>query len=546
MYDIIFISQVKDSTAFVEFKKRFPFAKQASTFDEAKHKSFTKLFWLVWDDVHVLPSFKFSYPVPDWDQDYIHVFKNADIYDGICLVSKTTRVSEKEFSHRFFINKKEVDIVASIPVAYDIFNLNSYDEYIEAVTSSSTAMFWAVWNDVLINPEFKFDYYIPAYDVFHRNITHVFLNDKYYDGICLFSKTKTVSKNEFNNRFFVNKKEVDTVASTPKPYDVFFLKTYDNYLEALETSTTDLFWHVPSCVTLVPDFKFDFYISYTQSHDKKINHVLKNGNYHDGVTLFSKASTIGKREFDYRFLINKKEHDIIASTPNPYDIVYISYNEVNADANFKKLKEQYPRALRVHGVKGIHQAHIEAAKLVSSEMFWVVDADALVNDAFKFDYQVAGHDKDIVHVWKSQNPINGLEYGNGGVKLLPTKLTLNMNTSKPDMTTSISPHFKAMPDVSNITLFNTDPFNTWKSAFRECVKLASKTIQGQVNEETDLRLDTWCTVGSGDYSGFAILGALAGRKYGQENAGNIPALSLINDFDWLTEQFASVSPPLEK
>jgi hypothetical protein len=173
-------------------------------------------------------------------------------------------------------------------------------------------------------------------------------------------------------------------------------------------------------------------------------------------------------------------------------------------------------------------------------MFWVVDADALVLDTFEFNYQVAGHDRDIVHVWCSRNPINGLEYGNGGIKLLPTKLTLNMNVSKPDMTTSISPHFKAMPEVSNITLFNTDPFNTWKSAFRECVKLSSKTIQGQVNTETEERLDIWCTVASGNYSEYAIKGALAGRKYGQENAGNIPALSLINNFNWLSEQFQQV------
>ena len=30
--------------------------------------------------------------------------------------------------------------------------------------------------------------------------------------------------------------------------------------------------------------------------------------------------------------------------------------------------------------------------------------------------------------------------------------------------------------VSNITAFNTDPFNTWRSAFRECTKLASAII----------------------------------------------------------------------
>ena len=108
------------------------------------------------------------------------------------------------------------------------------------------------------------------------------------------------------------------------------------------------------------------------------------------------------------------------------------------------------------------------------------------------------------------------------------------------MTTgSISSEFKSMPEVSNLTAFNTDSFNTWKSAFRECVKLSSRLIEGQVNSETQRRLDVWCTVAHGDYSQFAISGALAGRKYGQENAGNLPALALINDFSWLQLQFES-------
>ena len=54
----------------------------------------------------------------------------------------------------------------------------------------------------------------------------------------------------------------------------------------------------------------------------------------------------------------------------------------------------------------------------------------------------------------------------------------------------ISNKFKVVNKISNITAFNTDEFNTWKSAFRECVKLASKVIDGQVDEETEIRRDT--------------------------------------------------------
>ena len=218
-----------------------------------------------------------------------------------------------------------------------------------------------------------------------------------------------------------------------------------------------------------------------------------------------------------------------------YDIVFISYQEPSADENYAALKARFPTAKRVHGVKGIHQAHIKAAKKCFTKMFWIVDGDAQILDSFNFDYEVPGHQLDHVHVWRAKNPINDLVYGYGGIKLFPRLLTKNMDTTKPDMTTSISNKFKAIPEVANITAFNTDPFNTWKSAFRECAKLSSKIIDRQKNNETEQRLETWCTVGEDrPHGSCAIAGARAGREFGISNSVD---LKLINDFDWLKEQF---------
>jgi len=218
-----------------------------------------------------------------------------------------------------------------------------------------------------------------------------------------------------------------------------------------------------------------------------------------------------------------------------YDIVFISYQEPNAEDNWIALKSRFPFAKRVHGVKGIHQAHIVAAKKCFTKMFWIVDGDAVIVDDFDFSHKVNDYDLDCVHVWRSQNPINDMVYGYGGVKLFPRKLTIAMDTSKPDMTTSISSKFKAMNDISNITQFNTGPFETWKSAFRECAKLSAKVKDRQKSGETDERLETWTTKGSdrpfGDY---AIAGAVMGKRFGLDNPSDI---SKINDFDWLKEQF---------
>ena len=94
-----------------------------------------------------------------------------------------------------------------------------------------------------------------------------------------------------------------------------------------------------------------------------------------------------------------------------------------------------------------------------------------------------------------------------------------------------------MKRVSNITAFNTDPFSTWRSAFRECAKLAAGTIKNQIDDETTLRLDTWCSAASGDFGEFAILGATAGKQYGEEHRSDPSTLRLINDRTWLKEKF---------
>ena len=313
-------------------------------------------------------------------------------------------------------------------------------------------------------------------------------------------------------------------------------KIVDNFEEAKKQSFTKFFWIVWPDLIIDNNFNFDYQVA---DWDKGYVHLFKNGEIYDGVCLFSKQTTVSKKEVEYRFFINKKEIDIVASTPKPFDIVFISYNESQADQNYNNLKLRFPRAKRIHGITGIHRAHIEAARVSTTEMFWVVDADAIIVDSFKFEFEYIPfysiHTRNIltniVHVWHSRNPVNGLEYGYGGVKLLPKKLTLEMDITTTDMTASISDQFKVIQEVSNITAFNTDAFSTWRSAFRECVKLSVNA-----DPESVVRLNAWCELNeSVEYGFYAYLGALAGRAYGEKNASDKEALGRINDFTWLQD-----------
>lgn len=548
MYDIFVVSKNSVTDEILsKVRSKYPSAQKldnVENFEQIRSRSFTKMFWVVWDDIILADDFDLNaYRASKWDDQYVHVFLNGEHYDGLALFPKNIKITSKEFDFRFYTHKKQVEIIASTPCPYDKFYIENFEQYQQALENSSTDMFWALSYNLEIDDKFNFEFYFSHHNSYDRSQNHAFihrLSDKdLFNGIFLLSKHKILSKKEIEFRFPVERKEWPIVASGPVKYDRFIVKDYADYLTAFDQSETEMFWIIPNEVQVVKGFNFDIYFSHDNQYDRSIHHGFKHlfrkEETYNGITLVSKKHKLSKREIDFRFIIEKKEWDIIASRLKPYDIIFISYNEPNADKNFKKLQQRFSRAKRIQGIKGIHQAHIKAAELSETDMFFVVDGDAVIEETFNFDYEVPVYDKDAVHVWRSRNPINDLEYGYGGVKLLPKQLTLSIDIDSPDMTTSISKKFKVQAEVSNISEFNVDEFSTWKSAFRECAKLASKTIRGQVDEETNQRLQIWTTIGTDrNYGNYAIAGALAGHRFGVSNSNN---LKLINDFEWLEKQF---------
>ena len=100
------------------------------------------------------------------------------------------------------------------------------------------------------------------------------------------------------------------------------------------------------------------------------------------------------------------------------DVVQISYHETFADENFEILKMFAPHAKRVQGVKGIFEAHQAAAEIAETNHFYVIDADAIMDEEFTFKFKPQADrfvyetvpETDCVFVWRSRNPINDLLY----------------------------------------------------------------------------------------------------------------------------------------
>lgn len=240
------------------------------------------------------------------------------------------------------------------------------------------------------------------------------------------------------------------------------------------------------------------------------------------------------------------------------DVFFLSYNEPFADENYQKLLEKAPHAKRVHGVEGFVNAHRQCAKESLTYNFYVVDADAIIVNDFDFYYTPSKYkefwpgvpESECLCVWSSINPINDLTYGYGGVKLIPKVPLLRKDKDTIDFTTGFGLPVKIFNQISNISAFNYDGFNTWRSAFRECTKLAANIANYELKENFDedeqdhwhqeniVRLRTWCTSGADRaFGNFAISGAQAGKQFGIDNASNPDQLKMINNYEWIKNEF---------
>ncbi len=211
------------------------------------------------------------------------------------------------------------------------------------------------------------------------------------------------------------------------------------------------------------------------------------------------------------------------------DIIYLSYDEPNAEKNYADLLTKVPWAKRVHGVKGSDAAHKACAELSETDRFVTVDGDNTVRQDFinqVLDFDEHTDLASSVISWCGRNTINGLLYGNGGLKCWPREFVLNMKTHEnadPD-----NPHAQVdfcwdvkyiqqnscYSDVHN----NETPHQAWRAGFREGVKMALDRGVKPSHEEflnghwKNLhRLWIWLMIGADVKNGhWAIAGAREG------------------------------------
>jgi hypothetical protein len=212
-----------------------------------------------------------------------------------------------------------------------------------------------------------------------------------------------------------------------------------------------------------------------------------------------------------------------------YDIIYLSYDEPNAEKNYADLCKKIPWAKRVHGVEGSDAAHKACANLSETDRFITVDADNIVREDFlnqELNFDEHTDLNSCVISWAGRNQINGLMYGNGGLKCWPKEFVLNMRTHENADPKNAHAQVDFCWDMKYIQQNScfSDVFNNhtaqqaWRAGFREGCKMALDRGLRVTTDEFKIlhwknlqRLYIWLMVGADVENGlWAIYGAREG------------------------------------
>ena len=249
-------------------------------------------------------------------------------------------------------------------------------------------------------------------------------------------------------------------------------------------------------------------------------------------------------------------------------VVFISYDEPEADENFARLAQAAPHAARVHGVTGFDAAHRRAGDLAQTPHVVTVDADNVIVEPDFFARRIAFAPQELTAVisFSARIAHNGLAYGNGGVKIWPRPLLQGLRTHEaaPDRGAAVDfawriPQIRAlgMPSETRVT---GSPLQAFRAGFREGMRLtmhrgvplptafpelapAEAVARGIGRRNLD-RLRLWCSVGRDVENGdWAILGARTGCVMAVLDRAE---MARVADFDWIEAWWRNdIAPTME-
>ena len=310
-----------------------------------------------------------------------------------------------------------------------------------------------------------------------------------------------------------------------------------------------VYYQGDSIVPAIQQHQFEFpYVLFTNDTDiKKIliddpclwhakDRVVQSMSRSGATTLVPREvkADLKSQVYDYAYVQRKNTRNV---HDNPLDIIFISNGEPDEELMFHHTEYMTNSDVKwIRGVNGRVAAYQAAARASTTPWFFAVFAKLEVaGGSFPwYDWQPDYWQEPKHYIFNACNPVNGLEYGHQGMIAYNKNLVLANNTPGIDFTLS-QPH-ESVPLLSGVARFNQDPWMTWRTAFREVVKLMHFN-ETQPTVETTNRLHTWLTQANGDYAEWCLRGAGDAAEYYREVGGDYEQLMLSFDWPWLLARF---------
>ena len=347
---------------------------------------------------------------------------------------------------------------------------------------------------------------------------------------------------KFGDTFLVN------VAEFNKQKDIPLLEWYK-----------EVNWHYPGVPRLTPPTvtyttddlvdvvratKFDTpYILFKRDVDPDVNfapilwrdRAVHTFNRANSVSLVPReiSAHLKHQIYDFPFVLKQKDWNL---GDKNLDIIYISNGEPDAERWYNHLLKRTQTPIkRVQNVNGRMAAYKAAAELSETDWFFAVFAKLEVVDSFDWTWQPDYLQEPKHYIFHSRNPVNGLEYGHMGVIAYNKRLVLETEQSGLDFT--LSKAHAVVPVLSAIAHYNTTPELTWRTAFREVIKLKDDVVRND-SIESRHRLNTWLHKANGDHAEWSLIGAQDAVEYYDAVEGDYDKLMLSFEWVWLQDYWS--------
>jgi hypothetical protein len=557
--DMFFIDKGNEDSnyRFEQLKKQFPTIQKTrylntwvDTINRCVKKSTTELCWILNSELDYI-DFDFNYYPNPWQMKMINVFGTQWSHWGTTFLvncesfpidTKYIKIIEHLTNLNFVKSRKAkaVDVLydiiyidhgnmkdtaGKIVIQYKDNYLTTFKKLLEQMPIKRDHYVWLV-SSICDYDNFDFTYIC---DPFTREQLHVFPseNQKFGDTFLVnINKLRELVDNMsiLENYNKVNFNQHQRVKRLPAPVFVTG-DTHTNHLR--------------------DDYNFPYAIYVTSDNEKlskaKDNEPLSLWNDDKDILITStggsrivapkEANKYTKTElYDYPFIKTNK----VLTESKPLDIVFFSNGETGADENYEHLlfltAGMGNRVVRVDGVQGRVASQHAAANISDTPWYFLVNAKLRVNKKFDFSWQPDRLQIPKHYIFLATNPVNGLEYGHQAI--VANNKTLTLNTDVRGLDYTMDSEHEVISINSGIGMYNTSHWDTWRTAFREVIKLCNSNT-----EENKQRLDAWLNKAEGNFAEYSLHGAKDAMEYYTIVNGDFEQLKLSYDWPWLRTRF---------